>query len=54
MSQQPEPPGHQPREAHAAEVRDRYSASDDDLLIENGDEAVGQETDDESSSETGP
>lgn len=37
--------------ADGAEVRDRYSASDDDPLIENGEDAVGQETD-ESSSET--
>jgi hypothetical protein len=37
-----------------AEVRDRYSASDEDLLIENGDDAVGQETDDKSSGETEP
>jgi hypothetical protein len=41
-------------ETGGAEVRDRYSASDDDPLIENGEEAVGQETDDESSSETEP
>jgi len=33
-------------------VRDRYSASDDDPLIENGEDAVGQATDDESLSET--
>jgi hypothetical protein len=37
-----------------AEVRDRYSASDDDPLIENGEDAVGQQTDDESSGETEP
>lgn len=41
-------------ETGGAEVRDRYSASDDDPLIENGEEAVGQETEDESSSETEP
>jgi hypothetical protein len=41
-------------ETGGAEVRDRYSASDDDPLIENGEEAVGQQTDDESSSETEP
>jgi hypothetical protein len=40
-------------ETDGAEVRDRYSASDDDPLIENGEDAVGQETD-ESSSETEP
>jgi hypothetical protein len=40
-------------ETGGAEVRDRYSASDDDPLIENGEDAVGQETD-ESSSETEP
>jgi hypothetical protein len=39
-------------ETGGAEVRDRYSASDDDPLIENGEDAVGQETDDESSAET--
>ena len=39
-------------EAGGAEVRDRYSASDDDPLIENGEDAVGQQTDDESSGET--
>lgn len=37
-----------------AEVRDRYSASDEDLLIDNGEDVVGQETDDQSSSETEP
>jgi hypothetical protein len=37
-----------------AEVRDRYSASDDDPLIDNVEDAVGQETDAESSSETEP
>jgi hypothetical protein len=41
-------------ETGGAEVRDRYSASDDDPLIESGEDAVGQETDDESSSETQP
>jgi hypothetical protein len=41
-------------ETGGAEVRDRYSASDEDLLIENGKEATGQATDDESSSETEP
>jgi hypothetical protein len=41
-------------ETGGAEVRDRYSASDDDLLIENGDDVVGQQTDDESSAETEP
>jgi hypothetical protein len=41
-------------ETGGAEIRDRYSASDDDPLIENGEEAVGQETEDESSSETEP
>ena len=41
-------------ETGGAEVRDRYSASDDDPLIENGEDAVGQATDDESSSETEP
>ena len=41
-------------EAGGAEVRDRYSASDDDPLIENRENAVGQETDDESVSETQP
>lgn len=41
-------------ETDGAEVRDRYSASDDDPLIENGEDAVGQETDDESSGETEP
>ncbi|HEX3507319.1 MAG TPA: hypothetical protein VHW94_02905 [Candidatus Dormibacteraeota bacterium] len=41
-------------ETGGAEIRDRYSASDDDPLIENGEEAVGQETEDESSSETQP
>jgi len=41
-------------ETDGAEVRDRYSASDDDPLIENGEDAVGQATDDESSSETEP
>jgi hypothetical protein len=41
-------------ETDGAEVRDRYSASDEDLLIENGDDAVGQETDDKSSGETEP
>ena len=41
-------------ETGGAEVRDRYSASDDDPLIENGEEAVGQQTDDESSSKTEP
>jgi hypothetical protein len=41
-------------ETGGAEVRDRYSASDDDPLIENGEDAVGQETEDESSSETEP
>jgi hypothetical protein len=40
-------------EAGGAEVRDRYSASDDDPLIENGEDAVGQETDG-SSNETEP
>jgi hypothetical protein len=39
-------------EAGGAEVRDRYSASDDDPLIENAEAAVGQETDQISSSET--
>jgi hypothetical protein len=32
-------------DAGAAEVRDRYSASDDDLLIENDEEKVGGQTD---------
>src|ERR1700704_5325780 len=32
-------------EAGGAEVRDRYSASDEDLLIENDDETVGEQTD---------
>jgi hypothetical protein len=41
-------------ETDGAEVRDRYSASDDDPLIENGEDAVGQATDAESSSETEP
>ncbi len=41
-------------ETAGAEVRDRYSASDDDPLIENGEDAVGQQTDDESSAETEP
>jgi len=41
-------------EEGGAEVRDRYSASDGDPLIENGEDAVGQATDDESSSETEP
>ncbi|MEA2655097.1 MAG: hypothetical protein QOI23_462, partial [Chloroflexota bacterium] len=41
-------------ETDGAEVRDRYSASDEDLQIENGEEAVGQQTDDESSGETTP
>jgi len=35
-------------------VRDRYSASDDDPLIENREDAVGQQTDDESAGETEP
>src|SRR6267154_3790166 len=35
-----------------AEVRDRYSASDDDPLIDNGEDAVGQETEAESLTET--
>src|SRR6202140_5384733 len=35
-------------ETGGAEVRDRYSASDDDPLIENGEDAVGQETEAES------
>jgi hypothetical protein len=39
-------------EAGGAEVRDRYSASDDDPLIENGEDAVGQETEGESLTET--
>lgn len=39
-------------EADGAEVRDRYSASDDDLQIENGDDAVGQETEAGSLTET--
>ncbi len=39
-------------ETGGAEVRDRYSASDDDPLIENAEDAVGQATDDESLSET--
>ena len=39
-------------ETGGAEVHDRYSASDDDLLIENGDDAVGQETEGESLTET--
>ena len=39
-------------EAGGAEVRDRYSASDDDPLIENGEDAVGQETEGGSLSET--
>jgi hypothetical protein len=41
-------------ETGGAEVRDRYSASDEDPLIENAENAVGQETDDESVSETQP
>jgi hypothetical protein len=41
-------------EAGGAEVRDRYSASDDDPLIENAEDAVGQQTDDESAGETEP
>jgi hypothetical protein len=41
-------------ETGGAEVRDRYSASDEDPLIENGEEAVGQQTDDESLAETEP
>ena len=41
-------------ETGGAEVRDRYSASDDDPLIENGEDAVGQQTDDESSGEIEP
>jgi hypothetical protein len=32
-------------DASGAEVRDRYSASDEDLLIGNGEERVGEETD---------
>jgi hypothetical protein len=32
-------------DADGAEVRDRYSASDEDALIGNGDDQVGQETD---------
>jgi len=32
-------------DAAGAEVRDRYSASDEDLLIGNGDDRVGEETD---------
>ena len=39
-------------DADGAEVRDRYSANDDDLLIENGEDRVGQQTDQESSAET--
>ena len=39
-------------ETCVAEVRDRYSASDDDPLIDNAEDAVGQATDDESLSET--
>lgn len=39
-------------EAGGAEVHDRYSASDDDLLIDNGEDAVGQETEGESLTET--
>ncbi len=39
-------------DAGGAEVRDRYSASDDDPLIENGEDAVGQETEGESLTET--
>ena len=41
-------------ETGGAEVRDRYSASDDDLLIDNREEGVGQQTDDESSGEAEP
>jgi hypothetical protein len=41
-------------ETGGAEVRDRYSASDEDPLIENGEEAVGQQTDDESLTEIEP
>lgn len=41
-------------DSEGAEVRDRYSASDDDPLILDRDDAVGQATDDESSSETEP
>lgn len=32
-------------DADGAEVRDRYSASDEDLLIGDGDDQVGEETD---------
>jgi hypothetical protein len=32
-------------DAGGAEVRDRYSASDEDLLIENDEDRVGQQTD---------
>ena len=39
-------------ETGGAEVRDRYSASDDDPLIENGEDTVGQETEGESLTET--
>jgi hypothetical protein len=39
-------------ETGGAEVRDRYSASDEDPLIENGDDAVGQETEAGSLTET--
>jgi hypothetical protein len=39
-------------ETGGAEVRDRYSASDDDPQIENGEDAVGQETEGESLTET--
>jgi hypothetical protein len=39
-------------ETDGAEVRDRYSASDDDPLIENGEDKVGQETEGESLTET--
>jgi hypothetical protein len=39
-------------ETGGAEVRDRYSASDDDPLIDNGEDAVGQETEGESLTET--
>jgi hypothetical protein len=39
-------------ETGGAEVRDRYSASDDDPLIDNADDAVGQKNAAESLTET--
>jgi hypothetical protein len=37
-----------------AEVRDRYSASDEDPLVSDAEDAVGQQTDEDSSAETKP